>query len=502
MTDSTIASPFLNAPGALWLRGNLHTHTTRSDGNMAPQDAIDRYAGLGYDFLALSDHDCNSDYGQLDARGMTLVPAAEVSAGGSHLLAIGMSGAPAPHPERQQVLDAIVAASGLAVLCHPNWERHFNHCDFGQMTRLSGYAGVEIFNGGCLENTGSALATDKWDRLLGSGRAVWGLATDDAHSPHEIGRGWCMVQAVSRRLEDILAALRDGSFYASSGVEIAEIDVEGETVRLVAPTAEAIVVIGDSGQRLAFVESSEISYQPAPTVDYFRIECLGRAGRMAWTQCFTRHSPETARRRELLRERVSLRLPLLARAPRLTGDLADPLWRQAGFSDRFLHSETGLAAAPATTLRCLAADGKLFLAVECQEPSMERQRLRHRAGGVSAIWTDDSVEIFIDPDGAARAYAHIMVGATGACYAAWHGSDAAGRPALRPEVRVARAAERWTAEVALPLTALGKLPEAGAPWGLNVVRNRYVAGTQRYTWSFLGASGNHAPDRFGLLERA
>ena len=39
------------------LKGQLHTHTTLSDGTMTPQEVADVYTGLGYDFLAFTDHD-------------------------------------------------------------------------------------------------------------------------------------------------------------------------------------------------------------------------------------------------------------------------------------------------------------------------------------------------------------------------------------------------------------------------------------------------------------
>ena len=37
-------------------KGNLHTHTTRSDGRKSPEDVMALYAANGYDFLALTDH--------------------------------------------------------------------------------------------------------------------------------------------------------------------------------------------------------------------------------------------------------------------------------------------------------------------------------------------------------------------------------------------------------------------------------------------------------------
>ena len=39
------------------LKGQLHTHTTFSDGTMTPQEVADAYAALGFDFLAFTDHD-------------------------------------------------------------------------------------------------------------------------------------------------------------------------------------------------------------------------------------------------------------------------------------------------------------------------------------------------------------------------------------------------------------------------------------------------------------
>ena len=42
--------------GYVWLKGNLHSHTTNSDGKPAPQERLDGYVEHGYDFLCLSDH--------------------------------------------------------------------------------------------------------------------------------------------------------------------------------------------------------------------------------------------------------------------------------------------------------------------------------------------------------------------------------------------------------------------------------------------------------------
>jgi hypothetical protein len=39
------------------LKGQLHIHTTFSDGRLTPQEAADIYEALGFDFIAITDHD-------------------------------------------------------------------------------------------------------------------------------------------------------------------------------------------------------------------------------------------------------------------------------------------------------------------------------------------------------------------------------------------------------------------------------------------------------------
>jgi len=282
-----ITHPYAEVPGGVWLRGNLHTHTSRSDGRASPQETLDAYAALRHDFLAFSDHDTPPDFAGLDPRGLVLVPAIEVSAGGAHVLAVGCAARVEPEAGRQKVIAAINAAGGLAVLCHPNWGRDFDHLPYEDLAALSGYAGVEVFNGSIIEDPGSPLASDKWDRLLASGRRAWGFATDDTHFPNNRGRGWCVVRAAERSAKGVLDALRAGNFYASSGVTISGVRLAGTELRVAAPDAEAISVIGRCGSRLAWAEGPELAWDAAGCPGrYFRAECFGRSGTMAWTQPF------------------------------------------------------------------------------------------------------------------------------------------------------------------------------------------------------------------------
>lgn len=43
-------------PKLPFFKGNLHCHTTVSDGKLSPDEVVALYRDLGYDFLALTDH--------------------------------------------------------------------------------------------------------------------------------------------------------------------------------------------------------------------------------------------------------------------------------------------------------------------------------------------------------------------------------------------------------------------------------------------------------------
>ena len=63
---------------------------------------MDAYAALGYDFLMLTDHDTVTPTAELDARGMTLIPGCEVTAGGPHILHLNATARVKPAPDRQR----------------------------------------------------------------------------------------------------------------------------------------------------------------------------------------------------------------------------------------------------------------------------------------------------------------------------------------------------------------------------------------------------------------
>jgi len=282
-----IDNPYAGAEGP-WLRGNLHTHSTNSDGSRTPSEIVAAYAALGYNFLMFSDHDFFTDPLTVDAREMVLLPGVEVSAWGPHIVHVGATRAVEPAKDRQAVLSAIQADRGFAIVAHPNWEAHFNHCPQALLEIWEGYTGIEVYNGVIRRLNGSPRATDRWDRLLGLGRRVWGFAHDDSHTVGDDGLAWNMVCVAERSPNAIIDALSRGACYASTGVIIREIAVTGDTIRVETENAQRIVIHSDFGHRECATDGAVAAYCLPETNPprYVRFECWGQGDDMAWTQPF------------------------------------------------------------------------------------------------------------------------------------------------------------------------------------------------------------------------
>lgn len=295
-----------SAPGRFF-RGNLHAHSTRSDGVLEPAEVCRRYVDEGYDFLALTDHLVGLyGYPLVDTRpfrrpGFTTLAGAELHSGAMangglwHILAVGLPEGfapphapgfrPVPGQESGPALAARAAAAGAFVaIAHPHW----SGLTMADALSLEAAHAVEVYNHGCANGAdrGDGLATA--DLMLAEGRRVNLCATDDAHfsEPDHFG-GWVMVKAEANEPEALVAALRAGHHFSSQGPEFRAIAV-GEGAVEVASSAVRSVILQGQGTAAVAVHGLSMTRARLPLdrlegSPWLRLTLIDAAGRRAWS---------------------------------------------------------------------------------------------------------------------------------------------------------------------------------------------------------------------------
>ena len=72
-------NPYADIAGRSVYKGDLHLHSTRSDGQCSPEEIFDRLIARGFDFCCLTDHDLP---GQTHShRGLLVSPQTQICAG-------------------------------------------------------------------------------------------------------------------------------------------------------------------------------------------------------------------------------------------------------------------------------------------------------------------------------------------------------------------------------------------------------------------------------------
>lgn len=287
-------NPFTE-PGR-FLKGNLHTHTTNSDGQLTPQEVVDMYRGADYDFLAITDHNKLTSTRELDTAGLVMLSGMELHQGRGelgqvhHIVAIGME-TPIEVPVTdglQEALTYIAPRCRFAFIAHPYW----TSLSFRDILGTTGHVGVEVFNYTCHCGIGRGESSVYWDHLLAHGEQRLGFAVDDAHMHYNDSLGgWIMLKSQSAAPDAIISAIISGDFYASSGPSIEDVQVEHSRVVVRCSPCQAVNVIcpapgcGTSTHRLGPEAGpyTEVALGIDPGWSPIRIECIDLQGKKAWT---------------------------------------------------------------------------------------------------------------------------------------------------------------------------------------------------------------------------
>ncbi len=294
------------APGRFW-RGNLHTHSTRSDGVLAPEEVCRRYRDEGYDFLALTDHfvGCYGypivDTQPFRTNSFTTILGAELHSGAMangelwHLLAVGLPGdfAPSNSPDflpvagqetAAELAARAVAAGAFVAVAHPQW----SGLTLADARTIEAAHAVEIYNHGCAEGCDRADGFGIADLLLSEGRRLNLVATDDAHfsEPDHFG-GWVMVKAEANEPDALLDSLKAGTFYSSQGPELRDVRITGDAVEVECSAVRTVIVQG-RGTAAKAIHGNSMTTASVPLgrfkdSPWVRVTVIDKAGKKAWS---------------------------------------------------------------------------------------------------------------------------------------------------------------------------------------------------------------------------
>ncbi|MCK9222076.1 MAG: CehA/McbA family metallohydrolase [Limnochordia bacterium] len=264
-----------------WFRGNIHCHSTRSDGAKEPEEVFAWYQQEGYDFIALTDHERFYPGGQYE--NMLIIPGIEEA---YHIVGLGMESFPAKidRSSRQEVIDAIIAWGGVAILAHPYW-LGLTDQDISVCTKVTA---LEVYNAVCDFTIARGYSGVHWDNQLGQSNYLNGVAVDDAHWHHAgEGGGFVMVNAPKLTVQCILDALKLGSYFSTQGPLFKQITLseEGEVLASFSRVMRVDIISNSSSGQVIQSEAGieQVTYKMGPHQRYIRLQITDFTGKMAWS---------------------------------------------------------------------------------------------------------------------------------------------------------------------------------------------------------------------------
>lgn len=307
-----------------WYKGNLHSHTTNSDGKLSPEEAVKLYKQHGYQFMCLSEHDYYTDLrSEFDGDDFILLPGVEASAwllndeknalikthhihgilgnlemqkaAGDKIINHGERLIPPVYTEKwdglsvaQKLSDSLREKGCFTTYNHPVWSR----VEMDEVCSLQNFWAIEVYNYGTEVECGEGSDSIFWDALLRKGTCIHAFASDDNHNP---GRffdsfgGYVMVKSEELSHEAIVNHLLAGDYYSSAGPEIYQWGIDGDKVFIECSNVEKInFIVGGYVGRSETILKHEGTLKGGFHVlkgdeKYVRIECVDAKGRKAWT---------------------------------------------------------------------------------------------------------------------------------------------------------------------------------------------------------------------------
>lgn len=290
------------APGQFY-RGNLHTHSSLSDGKLDPEEVCKRYRERGYDFICLSDHFMpHYNYPIADTRAFrtnsfTTILGAECHAMATehgekwHILAVGLPLDFEPNGEGEtgpEIAKRCLDAGAFVAIPHPEWYA----LTMADAASIPGAHAVEVYNHTSQVLNARGGGSYYLDDLLNSGRRINALACDDAHfvagedQNRDAFGGWVMVKSSANEPEALVEALKQGHYYSTQGPRIEDIRIEDGQISIETSPVFQISVVGRASRNEK--QSGTDMTSARFSLDKFkggwcRVVAIDGMGKIAWS---------------------------------------------------------------------------------------------------------------------------------------------------------------------------------------------------------------------------
>ena len=286
-----------------YFKGNLHGHSNHSDGALNPQEVVNKYKEIGYDFTCLSDHlwkdskfaaETVLETKHLNQKDFITIPSAELHCLGKkyvkdglwHIVANGLPLDFKCADEKEtapRLVQRAIEAGAFVTIAHPEWYS----LTFDECLSLSHAHGIEIYNHSCHIEAQRGFGTAAADYLLQENNRIFLTATDDSHfKMQDSGGGWVMVAADKLSESSILNALKNGQYYSSTGVEIFEFEINNYQVNIQCSPSNQVCVVGQGAKSMSQngknITQAEFDLKKYPS-DWFRVSIANDSGDFAWT---------------------------------------------------------------------------------------------------------------------------------------------------------------------------------------------------------------------------
>ncbi len=320
-------------------KANLHCHSTYSDGHLTPQELKEEYKKRGYSIIAFTDHEHLIDNSHLNDDGFLAITSCELAIKQDASLstlkvfdmkvchlnfyAVDPQSTATPCYSKKYAKKYITNEIRDLIKYDTDSERTYSVADINNMikaasengflvtynhpswslenaTRYLGYENlfaVEIYNTGCVK---SGIVDDEsvFDDMLRAGKKIYCTACDDNHNKSELLSpesdsfgGWVCINADRLDYKEIMKALKNGDFYASTGPQIMSLTADDNVIRIETSPCDKISIITD-GRRAESVFSQPNSaitsakFTLRESDKYFRIRVEDSKGKRAYTQAY------------------------------------------------------------------------------------------------------------------------------------------------------------------------------------------------------------------------